>query len=764
MPAALLLAAAIAFAAAGARADDVLHPGTVGVDRPTVVTLGVQLLVTGDDDHDARVAVRYRPLGTTAWRSAMDLFRVHPESVVGRTVPDQFAGSIFDLTPGTTYEIELHATDPDGPVDQTIPVSATLRTVPPAEPAHPRPRDVTDAAGLRAALSDAQPGDVITIAEGTYTGTFALFASGTPDDPIVIRGASEDGAVLDGGDCASCNVLEVYGSFVHVERLTLQHATRALRFQGTGAEGNVVRRVHARDVQLGFGSKPDQKDFYLCDNVLEGRLVWPLVYSDDGGAHSGDDGIHVEGGGHVVCHNQIVGFGDAMKTAEPGARAIDFYGNEVLSAYDNGLELDYSEGNTRAFRNRFTNNDTPLSFQPVYGGPVYALRNVVVNVGDEQLKFHALGTTPPQEPSGMLVYHNTFVSPGLALNLQTSATSHHFAIANNVFVGPSPPGPRVADWSAPIDHGSLDHDGWFPDGTFDFDAAGRWTSFAAMQGAGVLEAHGVLLTAPIFASGLVPPGSFRTTMAPADATLDGATNAVDAGVVLANLNDGFTGAAPDLGALEVGCPIPLFGVRPEGVDETNEPTGCAGATVTTTSSTTTTTLPWILIRTSTLSLRDDPADPRRRRIAFKSATKFDPAANRILPPVPGSGGDPTRGGATLAVYNAAGSGEAVTVALPASGPLAGWSLLGAGRYRFRSKDPSAAIRTVTVHADRVSVRGGKAAWTYTLDEPAQGRVAVRLTLGTDRPWCAEAPGAVDAVNDFVAVRDAPPPTSCPPVP
>src|SRR5205823_3888816 len=108
--------------AAGARADDVLHPGTVGVDRPTVVTLGVQLLVTGDDDHDARVAVRYRPLGTTAWRSAMDLFRVHPESVVGRTVPDQFAGSIFDLTPGTTYEIELHATDPDGPVDQTIPV------------------------------------------------------------------------------------------------------------------------------------------------------------------------------------------------------------------------------------------------------------------------------------------------------------------------------------------------------------------------------------------------------------------------------------------------------------------------------------------------------------------------------------------------------------------------------------------------------------------------------------------------------------------
>ena len=105
----------------------------------------------------------------------------------------------------------------------------------------------------------------------------------------------------------------------------------------------------------------------------------------------------------------------------------------------------------------------------------------------------------------------------------------------------------------------------------------------------------------------------------------------------------------------------------------------------------------------------------------------------------------------------------MTVALPASGPLAGWSLLGPGRYRFRSTDPSAAIHTVTVRADRISVKGGKAAWTYTLDEPAQGSIALRLTLGTDRPWCAEAPGAVDIVNEFVAVRDALP-TSCPPLP
>ena len=69
-----------------------------------------------------------------------------------------------------------------------------------------------------------------------------------------------------------------------------------------------------------------------------------------------------------------------------------------------------------------------------------------------------------------------------------------------------------------------------------------------------------------------------------------------------------------------------------------------------------------------------------------------------------------------------------------------------------------------MRADRISVKGGTAAWPYTLDEASQGRIAVRLTLGTDRPWCAEARGSVDVVNEFVAERDALPPPTCPPIP
>jgi hypothetical protein len=69
------------------------------------------------------------------------------------------------------------------------------------------------------------------------------------------------------------------------------------------------------------------------------------------------------------------------------------------------------------------------------------------------------------------------------------------------------------------------------------------------------------------------------------------------------------------------------------------------------------------------------------------------------------------------------------------------------------------------------VRGGKAAWGYTLDEPAQGRVAVRLSFGGTLDWCGEATAKTSgrppttAANDrqdkFVAAAKTPPPASCP---
>src|SRR5262249_29403793 len=151
--------------------------------------------------------------------------------------------------------------------------------------------------------------------------------------------------------------------------------------------------------------------------------------------------------------------------------------------------------------------------------------------------------------------------------------------------------------------------------------------------------------------------------------------------------------------------------------------------------------PWRPVPARSLRLADatgPPANPSRRRVSFKSATsKLDVLASRIIPPQPGSAGDPTISGAVLSIYNAAGmSDDDARVVLPASG----------GRVRggpvpsfgYRDGNRGAAISSVIVKRDGIVVRGGSAQFSYSLNEPSQRAVAVRLTLGTGVRWCAEA--------------------------
>src|SRR5262245_38743161 len=563
-------------------ADNVLHPAVPTLDRPTLMTLGVQLPVSGDDNFNSSVTVRFRQAGTSAWKTALPLYRVHTDVIYQYTTFPHFAGSIVDLRPNTTYKIELHASEPGSPVGRTFSLTPTTGAVP-ADPASPRVVQVFSGAQLQAALGSAQPGDVITLAAGIYAGNFSIGNSGTAANPVVIRGASQSGVILDGQGCTGCNILEIYGSYTYVDNLTLRNAERAIRFQSAGSIGNVVRRTHIQNTTMGIGGRSTQYDFYIADNILEGRLQWPLIYTDDGGAHSDDTGIQVAGHGMVIAHNQISGYGDAMSNAQWGARSLDVYGNEVLWTYDNAIELDLTEGNARAMRNRFTNTNAALSVQPVFAGPAYLVRNVVANTVDEQVKFHGLSIGDPGvQPNGVFVYHNTFLSPQNALQVQSGWGSHHFALENNLFIGANPLPAYTVNWDAPIDDGTFDYNGYYPDGRFLFGWAwgyANYDNFANMQANGV-ETHGVLLSGSTFANGLSAPSNYGVVMSPPDVTLSSSGGAIDRGLVMPNVNDGFGGRAPDLGALELGCPSPIYGPRPSGTDESNEPLGCSGGATT----------------------------------------------------------------------------------------------------------------------------------------------------------------------------------------
>ena len=77
-----------------------------------------------------------------------------------------------------------------------------------------------------------------------------------------------------------------------------------------------------------------------------------------------------------------------------------------------------------------------------------------------------------------------------------------------------------------------------------------------------LMPHAVLLDWDVFTNAKPPPGDDKFADPKAmDITLRPDSKAVDAGVVLPGINDGFTGKAPDLGCYEVGKPIPHYGPR-----------------------------------------------------------------------------------------------------------------------------------------------------------------------------------------------------------
>src|SRR5207249_5488256 len=78
------------------------------------------------------------------------------------------------------------------------------------------------------------------------------------------------------------------------------------------------------------------------------------------------------------------------------------------------------------------------------------------------------------------------------------------------------------------------------------------------------DKHSVLVDYNVFVK-VTPPGPDpRTLYKPADFDfqLRPGSAAVDAGVRLPGINDDFTGRAPDLGAYEVGRPVPHYGPRP----------------------------------------------------------------------------------------------------------------------------------------------------------------------------------------------------------
>src|SRR5438093_6170983 len=101
------------------------------IEPPTLLSLGFEWRIDGDDNRNATVAVSYRRKGEQAWKQGLPLLRIGNERINENSlhyiVPNGFAGSIFDLEPATEYECRFVMSDPDGISGKTENV-VTVRT------------------------------------------------------------------------------------------------------------------------------------------------------------------------------------------------------------------------------------------------------------------------------------------------------------------------------------------------------------------------------------------------------------------------------------------------------------------------------------------------------------------------------------------------------------------------------------------------------------------------------------------------------------
>lgn len=546
--------------------DAAVPAGEPLLEPPTLHSLGVAWVVRGDANRNARVAFHVRKPGG-AWTDAGPLFRV--ERGQGRTpVPEEawlFAGSAVLLEPDTAYELRLALADPDGGAAERV-LAARTR----AEPAAPGDLRVFHVApgpgggegtaekpfrGLKEAQSHAKPGTLFLLRAGVYAGVFAVYRSGEPGKPIVWRGAGAGDAILDaegrGNAVTAGGIHDVW-----FERLLIRNATKGINL--ADCSRLVVRRCRfeglSYPIVANVNEKDQLRDLFISDNRLEGPCTWPRTQGIES-----PRGIQVTGSGHVICYNRIRGFADGVDTM-PSARcgSIDIHNNEISEQTDDGIELDFSDRNVRCFRNRLTNVFQGISTQPVHGGPAYIFRNVLYNVSLEPFKTHS-------RPSGVLMIHNTVVKRGRAHLILTSDEVRNSVSRNNLFVGTSGDYAFVCD--AQMVDCSFDYDGF---------AGGPWGNFLKWNGARYDTVERTRARAPVYrhAVAVAPEGIFAAGGAPPadpdrryeagfDARLKEGTAALDAGEVLPGFNDGFSGRAPDLGACELGRPLPHYGPRPE---------------------------------------------------------------------------------------------------------------------------------------------------------------------------------------------------------
>ena len=190
-----------------------------------------------------------------AWRRALPLRRIPADANEGFSWGNRHSGSLFDLEPGTTYEIEAFLLDPDGGCELRY---GTITTRPVPEPMPGAPVKAVTPDDFAAVAADAEPGDIEGWRAAVRPNTRAFLVE-SPANPLLE--VTPIGAVAEIAHAAGAKLVvdNVFATPIFQKPLALgadvvvYSATKHIDGQGRCLGGVILASVYAL-------SKYDQRE------------------------------------------------------------------------------------------------------------------------------------------------------------------------------------------------------------------------------------------------------------------------------------------------------------------------------------------------------------------------------------------------------------------------------------------------------------------------------------------------------------------------
>ncbi|MGQ9561930.1 MAG: hypothetical protein ACUVQG_05560 [Thermogutta sp.] len=519
-------------------------PAKEPVAVPTFHCIGLYWSPPGGS-REREVMIRFRREGETRWQDGLPM-RYNPIANTDEDLAD-YRGSLVNLTPGTTYEIELQLEGTNHSArliaktwDETFPVSETINV----------------------------PGGKETL---------TITASGRPDGYRVYDGG---GAVIDVEHKRDV-CITIDASYVIVRNFILKGAGAHDTLKGIigairidGGHDIVIEDCDISDwgrtnPATGFGFDYDAA--VLCRNrdvrrVIIQRCKMHHPFSDTNTWYEPKYPTHPQGpqcisffntaGNHVIRYNEmfsdldhmyndVVGGGSNASYRGSPSHDSDIYGNIVSHCWDDGLEVEGGNRNVRVWGNYITQCGMMIGNAATSIGPLYVWGNVVERsqwrpdyTGGNFMKMGFAGSEDWMT-GHTYIFHNTIFSGDPLVptgGLGGNRIVKHTISRNNILQVRSSDQRSIS--AAPE---NVDND-------FDYDLFnGRVPADH--------EKHGIR-GVPIY----VAKAGFDGTKKMGIFQLQGTSPGAEAGVVIPNFTPLFIGKAPDMGAHQRGAEPLRFGI------------------------------------------------------------------------------------------------------------------------------------------------------------------------------------------------------------